>query len=97
MSQIVLVAALEVKPEFRQAVQDFFEAGMIAKSRAEAGNIQYDLHQSLENENMLMMIEIWANSAALDEHNASEHFQAFVAFVDGKLDGLDIKHLNKIA
>jgi len=97
MKQIVLVATLEVKPEFCEAVLDFFNTGMIGKSRAEAGNIQYDLHQSLEDKNVLVMIEIWANAAALDEHNASEHFQAFVAFVDGKLNGLDIKHLNKVA
>ena len=93
MSPIAIVATIEVKPEFRQEFLDYVNNGLIAKSRAEAGNIQYDLHRSMENENLFVMIENWSGSAAIEEHNASDHFQAFVAFVQGKLVSLDIKQL----
>ena len=95
MSPIAIVATVEVKPEFRQEFIDYLNSGLIAKSRAEAGNIQYDLHQSLENENLFVVIENWSGAAAIEEHNASAHFQAFVAFVEGKLVSLDIKQLKR--
>ena len=96
MSPIAIVATVEVKPEFRLEFIDYLNSGLIDKSRAEAGNIQYDLHQSVENENLFVVIENWSGSAAIEEHNASAHFQAFVAFVEGKLASLDIKQLKKI-
>ncbi len=97
MSPIAIVATIEIKPEFRQEFLDYLNNGLITKSRAEAGNIQYDLHQSMDNENLFVVIENWSGAAAVEEHNASDHFQAFVAFVAGKLVSLDIKQLKIVS
>lgn len=47
---------------------------IVEKSQAEAGNISYTLNQSINDAQDFAMIEIWKDQAAIDEHNASEHF-----------------------
>ena len=95
MSQIVIVATADVKPEHKQAFIDFCQ-GLVKSSRAEAGNHQYDLHQHLDNDNKFSFIETWASQSVIDEHNDSAHFSAFKAFADGKLNGLSIELMHKI-
>ncbi|MFY7750300.1 MAG: putative quinol monooxygenase, partial [Exiguobacterium acetylicum] len=67
---IAIEAKLEVQPakreEFLAATKTLVEA-----SRAEAGNIGYDLFQSTEDENVFMMIEKWEDQAAIEAHNTS--------------------------
>ncbi|ASK27882.1 antibiotic biosynthesis monooxygenase [Neisseria chenwenguii] len=86
---IKITAVITVKPECRQELQEVFQA-LIPASRREAGNIRYDLHQDLQNENRFVFFENWRDQAAVDEHNASAHFQAFVDAIEGKTDVLDI-------
>ncbi|MGB8001352.1 MAG: putative quinol monooxygenase [Anaerobacillus sp.] len=51
---------------------------LIAKSREEEGNISYTLMKDVDEENVFTMVEIWEDFSAVERHNASEHFQAFV-------------------
>lgn len=95
MSQIVIVATVDVKPEHKQAFIDFCQ-GLVENSRKESGNIQYDLHQHLSNDNTFSFVEIWASQAAIDEHNASPHFGAFKTFVEGKVNSLNVELMHKI-
>ena len=45
-------------------------------TRAEAGNIRYDLYQSTTNKNQFMRFEIWRNQRALEEHKQTPHLKA---------------------
>jgi beta-alanine degradation protein BauB len=45
-------------------------------TRAEPGNIRYDLYQSAVNKNHFMRFEIWKNSNALEEHKQTPHLKA---------------------
>lgn len=47
-----------------------------APTRAEPGNIQYDLYQSNTKKNQFMRLEVWRNSEALEEHKATPHLKA---------------------
>jgi quinol monooxygenase YgiN len=78
--QIVLIARLQVKAD---KVEEAKAAAMaiVAASRAEAGNINYDIHQSIEDETVFMWQETWANKAAIDEHFATPFFQKFFGIV----------------
>ncbi|EAD9920026.1 antibiotic biosynthesis monooxygenase [Listeria monocytogenes] len=69
-------AQITVKKEQTEA---FLQAAkeVIAASRAEAGNHGYELVQSTENETVFFMLEKWANMAAIQQHNDSEHFKKF--------------------
>jgi quinol monooxygenase YgiN len=56
--------AKEGKEEaLRQAIMD-----CVAPTRAEAGCINYDLHQSSDNKGLFMLYENWVSKKALDEH-----------------------------
>lgn len=91
---IAIEAKLEVQPAKRQ---EFLEATktLIEGSRMESGNISYDLFQSIEDENVFMMIEKWEDQAAIESHNTSAHFGQFVAFAQTALaKPLDVQSFN---
>ncbi|RUS67579.1 Putative monooxygenase YcnE [Saezia sanguinis] len=94
-NQIIIVAALSVKPECKQEVLQFLK-GLIEKSREETGNIQYNLHQSTTDANKLTFIEIWESQKAVDTHGQTPHFKAFEAFIKDKVDALSIELMQKI-
>jgi len=47
-----------------------------APTRAEPGNIQYDLYQSPTKPNEFMRLEVWKSAQALEEHKATPHIKA---------------------
>ena len=47
-----------------------------APTRAELGNIQYDLYQSPNKKNEFMRLEVWKSAQALEEHKATPHIKA---------------------
>ncbi|MCS6211578.1 antibiotic biosynthesis monooxygenase [Shewanella baltica] len=63
---------------------------LVTDTHTEAGCIEYKLHHSLDDENIFWMYEIWQSQAALDEHMASVHFQAFVAQTADLISRADI-------
>jgi len=64
----------ELEAEFLDSVQELIES-----SRAEAGNVSYKLMKDTEAADTYVMIEQWKDQEAVAAHNASSHFQAFVA------------------
>lgn len=74
--RIVLIARLKVKAEM---IDELKAAALriVADSRNEAGNVNYDIHQSIEDENIFFWHETWANKAALDEHFDTKYFAEF--------------------
>jgi quinol monooxygenase YgiN/quercetin dioxygenase-like cupin family protein len=45
-------------------------------TRAEPGNVRYDLYQSVVKPNDFMRFEMWRDAGALDAHKATPHLQA---------------------
>jgi len=73
---IYVVATLTIKPETRAE----FIAGAtacIAETRKEAGNIAYDLHESVTDPSKMVFVEQWESAEALVPHRAAEHMKAF--------------------
>ena len=69
-----------VKPGMRQAFYDAVtESGIAAASRAEAGNEKYDYYLSPDNENELLLLEIWRDAEAVRLHGETAHFKALGA------------------
>ena len=73
---IMIHANLQVKPDQEQAFLEETKA-LIQASRAEAGNIRYDLLKSTEQAGHFTMVEVWEDAEAVAAHNTSEHFTAF--------------------
>lgn len=47
-----------------------------APTRAEPGNLRYDLYQSPTNKNYFMRLEVWRNPEALEAHKLTPHLKA---------------------
>ncbi|MGG7667363.1 putative quinol monooxygenase [Yersinia sp. J1] len=94
--EVRVIASLVAKPEFIEDVKAIVHQ-IIEPSRAEGGNLQYDLHAEIGQPSTFVFFERWASDDALQKHNKTAHFQAFVGQLDGKLDNLDIKTLKQIA
>ncbi|GMK41501.1 monooxygenase [Paenibacillus sp. CCS19] len=86
---LIVHAHLQIIPDQEEV---FLEAVhvLLPASRAEEGNIAYDLLKSTEQEHRYTMVELWRDQAAIALHNASEHFQSFVkqasAFMAAPMD-----------
>ena len=73
---IYVVATLTVKPEMRAELIAGAKA-CIAETRKEAGNIAYDLHESITDPTKLVFVEQWENAEALEPHRKADHMRAF--------------------
>jgi quinol monooxygenase YgiN len=73
---IYVVATLTIKPETRA---EFIAAATacIQESRKEAGNIAYDLHESVTDPSKMVFVEQWENAGALVPHRTADHMKAF--------------------
>jgi quinol monooxygenase YgiN len=60
---------------------------LLAPTRAEAGCINYDLHQSQSDPALFVFYENWTSQAALDAHFQTPHLQAFLKLVPELTDG----------
>lgn len=52
---------------------------LVEKSRKEKGNLSYNIYQSVEDTNVLILHERYVNAHAADEHKALIHYQEVVA------------------
>ncbi|WNB93785.1 putative quinol monooxygenase [Bacillus sp. NEB1478] len=51
---------------------------LIDASREESGNISYDLMKDTERNNAYLMVEVWKDHQAVQNHNESEHLTGFI-------------------
>jgi quinol monooxygenase YgiN len=61
----------------RQAIMN-----LVAPTRAEAGCINYDLHQSTEDASLFVLYENWTSKQDLDEHLAMPYLKEFLGSAD---------------
>jgi len=80
--KIVIVARLKVHGN---TVEEIKKAALsiVADSRAEAGCLNYDIHQAIDDPTVFIWHETWANQAAIDEHFEKSFFKEFFAAVEG--------------
>lgn len=79
--EIVLFARLKVKPEMVEEAKAA-AVGIVADSRSEAGCINYDIHQAIDDETTFLWHETWVDKSALDEHFATPFFAEFFKVVE---------------
>ena len=74
MKQIVLNVFYQTKPGQRdQFVEQVKEQGVLSKTRAEDGCLCYEYFDAREDPDRLFLLEIWADEAAMERHQSSEH------------------------
>jgi quinol monooxygenase YgiN len=76
--RIVLVARLKVIDDAVEEAKRL-ALGIVADSRTEAGCINYDVHQAIDDPTVFVWHETWKNKAALDAHFELPYFKDFFA------------------
>ncbi|NHI00259.1 putative quinol monooxygenase [Oceanimonas sp. MB9] len=85
-SSIRMIATLTVLPDSKDNIRTALHK-MVSATQAEAGCLQYDCYD-IAAEGLpgvtstggdFVVIEHWRDEAALQSHNESDHFQAFVS------------------
>lgn len=94
--EIRIVASVKAKAEQVDAVAEAVKR-VVAPSRAEAGNLQYDLHEAIDAPGTFVFFERWASREALTIHEATAHFQQLVAQLEGKTEKMDITLLRALS
>ena len=93
---LTLIARMRAKPgqETRLLVE---LRRLLAPTRAEAGCIAYDLHQSQSDPALFMFYEIWNCQADLDAHFQTPHLKALAKIIPEMLEGeMDLAKWTKL-
>ncbi|MEI5908081.1 putative quinol monooxygenase [Bacillus spongiae] len=73
---IIIHATIQVNPTKEHTFMEEVQS-LISASRAESGNISYDLMKDTEKDGVYTMVEVWKDFEAVQSHNVSEHFTYF--------------------
>ena len=80
-TSLTVVATFQARPgkevELRAAL-----IGLLAPTRNEAGCLNYDVHQSVDDPEKFLFHENWTSKAHLDAHLQSPHVKALLPHVD---------------
>lgn len=95
MTELKIVATIIVKAANQDELEKVFHS-LVDETRKEQGNISYDLHQDVKDPLKYVILEVWKSQDAIDSHNETPHFKAFVAAVDGKVDSLTVDVIKKV-
>ncbi|MGN0287302.1 MAG: putative quinol monooxygenase [Atopobiaceae bacterium] len=68
-----LIASNHIKEDAREEFLSLAKE-LIAKSRAEEGNVSYTINVSLDDPCLFTFVEVWKDQAAFDTHSQSKHF-----------------------
>jgi quinol monooxygenase YgiN len=92
---LIVVATIDAHPDHIDAVRAALET-VVPPSRAEKDCLRYELHVDNKIPTRFIMLEEWADKAALTAHDNTPHFKALGAAVAGKVSKVDIAELSKL-
>jgi len=82
VKSIAVLNAKEGKSDELRALLD----GMVSPSRAEPGNLKYELWQDRTDSNRFILDEVYADEDAVEAHRASVHYQDYRAKANSLAD-----------
>jgi quinol monooxygenase YgiN len=77
---VKIVAILDARAGKTDALRALLDR-MIEASRAEPGNLRYDLWGDPAQPGRFVLDELYVDRAAVDAHRATPHFQAYLAAI----------------
>ena len=94
--QLTITATIIAKSEKQELVKQSL-LGLIPPTLAEAGCLNYDLHQDNENANRFFFYENWETREHWLAHNASAHIAAHKKTTEGAIEEVIINEMSPIA
>lgn len=89
-NQVTVLARFRAKKGMEDKLRSEIMA-LVMPTRSEEGCLNYDLHQSREEEGLFVLYENWVSKEALDEHLEKPYLVAFKEKAPELMDGpLDI-------
>lgn len=85
MSTVKIMAILTARPGKAEALRALLD-GMLAPSRAEPGNLRYDLWQDQGDPARFAIDELYRDADAVAAHRATPHFQNYLAHIGDLAD-----------
>ena len=95
MEKVQIIAEIEIKQEHRDGLMPVLRK-LVEGSRSEPGNKRYDFTENVARPGHFFVIEEWLSAKALEEHNATPHFQNFVSAIEGKAEKLNISKVENL-
>ncbi|MFY4730962.1 putative quinol monooxygenase, partial [Nitrospira sp. BLG_2] len=69
---------------------------LVPITRAEAGCIQYDLHQDNANPAHFLFFEIWESRALWQNHMSAPHLQVFKSATEGAIEAFTLHEMTQV-
>ncbi|SEJ65863.1 Quinol monooxygenase YgiN [Sphingobium sp. AP50] len=82
---VKIVAILNAKPGRASALLSLLEP-LLAASRAEPGNVRWDVWQDQADPNRFLLDELYEDDAAVAAHRASPHFLEYLSNINEVAD-----------
>jgi len=95
MSKLTIVANIHANPEKIDLVKAELEK-LIPITRAEAGCLQYDLHQDNENPAHFMFYENWESREPWQAHMNAPHLAAYKKATEGAVAEFTLNEMRHI-
>ncbi|MDV7145859.1 putative quinol monooxygenase [Tropicimonas sp. TH_r6] len=96
MSKLTIIANIKANPEKIDLVKAEL-LKLIDITRAEAGCINYDLHQDTENPAHFLFYENWETRELWQTHMENQHLKDYMAATDGAVDAFTLNEMTVIA
>lgn len=80
-----ITAILTAKPGQAPALEALLK-GMTGPSRAEPGNLRYDLWRDQDDPNRFVLDELYADSGAVQAHRQTPHFKTYLSLIGDLAD-----------
>lgn len=90
--QLPLIVKFEVKDEKLAFVKNELMK-ILEPTRKENGCLLYELHQDLDDPNILMFYEIWETREAWKAHDNKQHILDFKKAIEGFVDNITVHKL----
>ncbi|WP_226659235.1 putative quinol monooxygenase [Pseudalkalibacillus hwajinpoensis] len=94
MDQIAVNAILKPKKGQEEDVLRVLQE-VLRGSRKEEGNIQYDVHQSIED-TTFVIYEVWKDQQAIETHIHSEHYEKYRQDIGSLIDSREVYKMKKL-
>jgi len=90
--QLPLIVKFEVKQDKLEFVKSEL-IRILEPTRKEKGCILYELHQDLDNPNILIFYEIWENEKSWKAHDVKKHIVDFKKAIEGSVESITVNKL----
>ncbi len=96
MTKITVVAKIRAKEESLEIVKNEL-LKLVGPTRKEAGCIDYQLYQDIQEPSVFVFYENWASAIDLEKHKDTDHYKRYAATVFELIEERVVNKLAKIA